>query len=251
MINIRFNNSDIQKYNLIIICTGNNSSLVEKHFYDTTYEKSYDEVSITTILEHSQIKNDIARQIFLDNEILAFLPIANNKTSVVLSVKKDSIAKYKKNNQVLKNKIKFYAKNFFKKIELNNNLEYKDLNFMLRKKYFKNRILLFGDALHVIHPLAGQGYNIILRDLISLEKIIKKKIKLGLDIGSADALLEFSKKVKPRNFAYLFSIDFIRSIFSFQEKSIKKFRNKILSKMNKNNFSKSIFSNIADEGFRF
>ena len=48
----------------------------------------------------------------------------------------------------------------------------KSLNFLIRNKYFEDRILLFGDSLHVVHPLTGQGFNMILRDLASLEKIL-------------------------------------------------------------------------------
>ena len=84
---VKLNNSNF-KYNLIIICTGNKSSLVKNIFKDQLIENSYEEASITTILSHASIKNNVARQIFLNNEILALLPISNTKTSIVLSVKK-------------------------------------------------------------------------------------------------------------------------------------------------------------------
>ena len=70
-------------------------------------------------------------------------------------------------------------------------MEFKDLNFFIRKKYFYDRILLFGDILHQVHPLTGQGFNMVLRDLSSLKKILRSKINLGLDIGSPDILTEF------------------------------------------------------------
>ena len=135
------NNS--HKYNLIIICTGKNSSLVKKFFKEKIIENSYKEVSITTILEHSSIKNNIARQIFLDNEILALLPISNTKTSIVWSIKKDM---EKKDEFHLKNKIKFYVKNYLENIKFPTKIEYKDLNFLIRNKYFQDRTLLLGDA---------------------------------------------------------------------------------------------------------
>ena len=79
---VKFNNNRL-RYNLIIICAGNNSSLVKNLFNDQIIENSYREISITTILHHSPLKNDTARQIFLDNGILALLPISNTQTSIV------------------------------------------------------------------------------------------------------------------------------------------------------------------------
>ena len=69
-------------------------------------KNSYKESAITTILSHSSHKNNTVRQIFLDNEIFALLPISNTRTSIVLTVKKES---QKKNNLLLKKKIKFYG----------------------------------------------------------------------------------------------------------------------------------------------
>ena len=130
-----------------------------------------------------------------------------------MSLKKNSSNKYN-DKSYIKNEIKNYVKKFLKNIKFASNLEIRDLNLLIRKKYFDERILLFGDALHVVHPLAGQGFNMILRDLISLEKILKNKMNLGLDIGSSDILSEFSNEIKSRNLAYSLGIDFIRRFFT-------------------------------------
>ena len=239
---VKINNNKF-KYNLIIVCTGNNSSLVKNLFSNQIIENSYKEISITTILNHSSLKNNTVRQIFLDNGILALLPISNTKTSIVWSIKENM---EEKNNFLLKKKIKFYVKNYLKDIKFATNIEYKNLKFLIRNKYFQDRTLLFGDALHVIHPFAGQGFNMTLRDLASLEKILNKKINLGLDIGSLDILSEFSDEIKPRNFAFSIGVDFLKNSLSF-----KKLRNNALKILNRSNFAKNIFFNIADKGFKF
>ena len=160
--------------------------------------------------------------------------------------------KYKgKNDLFFKKKIKFYTKYFFKKVKYVTSIEYKDLNLLIRKKYYQERVLLFGDALHVVHPLAGQGFNMVLRDLSSLERILKNKINLGLDIGSPEILFEVSNEIQPRNLIYSLVIDFLKNCFSFQKKSLKDFRNRIIVTLNKNNFIKDMFFNIADKGFKF
>ena len=236
------------KYNLIIICTGSNSNLVKKNFSNHHISNSYKEMSITTILNHKYFKNNVVRQFFFKNEILALLPISNNKTSIVWSVKKDI---YKINNTLVKNKIKNYLKNYLKKINFTKKIEYKDLNFLIRNKYFKDRILLFGDSLHTIHPFVGQGFNMTLRDLLSLEKILFNKTRLGLDIGSSDILSEFSNETKPRNFVQLIGINLIKNSFALKKEPVVKVRNSILKTLNKSNLAKNLFYNIADQGVKF
>ena len=239
---VKFNNN-ISKYNLVIICTGYNSSLIKNLFNDQVIKNSYKESAITTILSHSSHKNNTVRQIFLENEILALLPISNTKTSIVWFVKNDV---RKKNDLFLKKKIKLYAKNYLKNIKFATNIEYKGLNLLIRNKYYLDRTLLFGDALHVIHPFVGQGFNMTLKDLACLEKILTQKINLGLDIGSFDVLSEFSSETKPRNFAFSVGVDLLKNSFSY-----KKLRNSILMILNKSNFAKDIFFEIANKGFRF
>ena len=160
--------------------------------------------------------------------------------------------KYKNKKKLfLKNKIKSYTKNFYKKVKFISNIEFKDLNLLIRKIYYRDRVLLFGDALHEVHPLAGQGFNMVLRDLAILEKTLKDKIGLGLDIGSSDILSEFSNETKSRNFVYAMGIDFLKNSFSFQNRSFKKFRNKVITSLNKSNFVKDVFFNLADKGLKF
>ena len=244
---VKFKNKET-RYNLVIVCAGSNSNLVKNIFKKNFIKYPYEEISITTIVSHKFYKNNTARQIFLDNEILALLPISNTKTSIVWSVKKNL---YKKNELILKKKLNFYLKNYLEKVKFKTKIEYQDLNFSVPNKYFKNRVLLFGDALHAIHPLAGQGFNMTLRDLSSLEKTLGNKISLGLDIGSIDILSEFSDENKSKNFIFSTGINLVKNSFSFQNKSFKNLRNIVLKKLNKSDVAKNIFVNLADKGFKF
>ena len=69
---------------------------------------------------------------------------------------------------------------------------------------------------------------------------------LGLDVGSSDILAEFSSEAKPRNFAFSFGVDILKNSFKNE-----KLRDDVLKILNKNNFAKNIFFNIADKGLRF
>tara|TARA_B100000700_G_scaffold49304_1_gene52127 strand:- start:886 stop:2031 length:1146 start_codon:yes stop_codon:yes gene_type:complete len=238
---IKINNTKF-KYNLIIICTGSSSNLVKNIFKEPLIENSYEETSITTTLNHNLLENNVARQFFLHNGILALLPISNNKTSIVWSIR----GNVKKNDLYLKRKIKFYVEQYIKNAKFINKIEYKNLKLLIRSKYYQDRILLFGDALHIIHPFIGQGFNMTLRDLACLEKILAQNINLGLDVGSSNILSEFSNETKPRNFAFSVGSDILKNSFAFQEP-----RNSILKIINRSNFAKDVLFNIADKGFRF
>ncbi len=251
---LQFKNSDSSKYNLIIICTGGAANTLIKNKDNKVYKHSYDELAVTTIVKHNYFKNNIAKQIFLDNEIFALLPISNNKTSIVWSLKKKLVKKFYKNIQYenfFRKNIYKYTKVFLKKPKLSSKIEYGELNFMIRNKCYSDRVLLFGDCLHTAHPLAGQGFNMILRDLINLEQLIRRKLNLGLDIGSLDTLKEFSDEISPRNFVYSFGIDFLRKTFSINEKPFKSIRNLLISNLNKNNYIKDFAYEIANRGLRF
>ena len=173
---IKFKSKRIEKYNLVILCSGANSNLSKQIFKGDIYEKAYNEIALTVLLQHKYLQNKTARQIFFDNSILALLPISNTKTSVVWSIKENNFNRNRLKNQIfLKKKILFYAKNFYKQSKVISKFEFKNLSLVIRKNYFQDRILLFGDALHVVHPLAGQGFNMVLRDLFNLEKMGKTR----------------------------------------------------------------------------
>jgi len=239
---VKYNNN-ISKYNLVIICSGHKSTLIKDLFTDKIIENSYKEFAVTTILEHKSFKNNIARQIFLDNSIFAMLPISKNKTSIVWSIK-DFMKK--KSDFFLKNKIKFYTSNYLKNIKFNSRMEKRDLNLLIRNKYYLDRTLLFGDALHLMHPFVGQSFNMTLRDLKCLERILREKINLGLDIGSSDVLSEFSNETKPRNFSFSIGSDILKNMLYFKNS-----RNNIFKILNKNNLIKNIIFDVADKGLRF
>ena len=115
-------------------------------------------------------------------------------------------------------------------------------------KSFDDRVLIFGEALHSVHPIAGQGFNMILRDLNKLEKTIIENTKLGLDVGSSVILSEFVNNIKSNNFVSLIGIEFIKKVFSINNIKFKKLRNYYLNVLNGNSIIKSFFIKIADKG---
>ena len=119
-------------------------------------------------------------------------------------------------------------------------------SFNLRS-YYKENVLAFGDLIHRIHPLAGQGFNMTIRDTMIFMKIIKNKLSSGLPIDSS-VNKEFEKKSIQMGFIFSNSIDFVYEYFNFE----RKIQNNLLSKSVQiiGNYKpiNSIFTKIADKG---
>ncbi|REK50158.1 MAG: ubiquinone biosynthesis protein UbiB, partial [Proteobacteria bacterium] len=94
---------------------------------------------------------------------------------------------------------------------------------------------------------AGQGYNMTLRDVKTLIRIIKSKIELGLPIDQS-INYEFEKKTKSQNYLFSKGIDLIYEIFNFERKLNNKLINQTISFVGKNKKLNKVFKLIADYG---
>tara|TARA_B100001989_G_C24085017_1_gene244268 strand:- start:114 stop:482 length:369 start_codon:yes stop_codon:yes gene_type:complete len=118
------------------------------------------------------------------------------------------------------------------------------------RNYYHDNILAFGDLLHKIHPLAGQGFNMTLRDIKIFSEIIQKKIDLGLPLNES-VNDEFEKKSKHINYIFSNGIDFIYEFFNFERNTKSKILSKTVKFLGKNSYLNKRFIKIADNGFLF
>ena len=107
--------------------------------------------------------------------------------------------------------------------------------------------MAFGDSLHKIHPLAGQGFNMILRDINILSKIIQDRIDLGLQIDHS-IYEEFEKKTKHYNFIFSFGNDFIYEFFKFDSRYKNNYLNQLVKFLGENKLFNKIAFKYADQG---
>ena len=103
------------------------------------------------------------------------------------------------------------------KITKISNVESFGIKFLVLRDYFFKNILSFGDLIHRVHPLAGQGFNMTIRDIKSLSNILEENIKLGVDDGEIIAQ-KFQENNKHINFMYGLGIDTINSFFKIDNK---------------------------------
>ena len=230
---------EFEKYNLIV--NTENSNFLTRKFFNKNIIKTYNSTAYTTIIRHEKIQNNAAIQIFTKRGPLAFLPISETETSIVYSVHK---SKYNSPEKIVNLINQYNFKYKIKKIKKIASFELK--SFHLRSYYHKN-ILAFGDLLHRVHPLAGQGFNMTIRDIMIFIEIIKNKTSLGLPLDQS-INAEFQKKMRHKNLIFSTGIDLVHEIFNFE----RKFKNNILSKSIKFFGNKplvnKIFVKIADKG---
>jgi len=216
---------------------------ITKKYFNKKIEKKYNSVAYTTIIKHDKIPNNVAIQIFTKNGPLAFLPISEYETSVVYSINN-----YLKGEAEINDLI--YNYNFKYNLKKINKIDSFELKGLSLRSYFHKNILAFGDLLHRIHPLAGQGFNMTIRDIKILNDIIQNKIDLGLPLDST-LNTEFESNQKHKNYIFSSGIDLIHEFFNLERKIKNDFLSKSIQYFNKRPAINKIFTKIADKGLLF
>ena len=235
---------DLKKTNYDLLINCDQEHEITKKFFLKRFEKKYESVAYTTLIDHKILaSNDVATQIFTKKGPIAFLPVSNKKTSIVYSVQTKKIDN---TFDVKKSIMKFNLNYQIKKINKISKFNLKSSNL---RKYYKNNILAFGDILHKLHPLAGQGFNMTLRDIKDLLKIIISKIELGLPLDQS-VCIEFQKKVKSNNLIFSEGINFIYESFNFKNKIKGDFIDKSVKLIGKNKLVNKYLRKIADKGLQ-
>ena len=182
------NNLEVDRHKYKLIINSDPTHPFIKKFFSKKIEKNYNSYAYTTTIIHKKINNHTAFQNFTSNGPIAFLPISDTETSIVYSLRYIK----KKSNFEMNDLVQKYNPIYsIKKINIWSSFK---LKFSSLRNYYKGNILAFGDLLHRVHPLAGQGFNMSIRDIKLLSNLIDEKIKLGLELDSS-LCQDFQKKI--------------------------------------------------------
>ena len=235
------NLKDLNGYDLKILCLGRSSKIYQNIIDKRSLDKDYKEVAITGYVKHS-IKNLNTAQYFLKDGPLAILPFSKYSFSFVWSVNKNFLKKDV--SAAIKSKICEVLKT--KNIKISNQQSY-PLMLNLKRTYYKKDILILGEGLHTVHPVAGQGFNLVLRDIKKLQEILKYYTGLGMSLKSCPALEDFTNNRKAENIITGIGIDLTHNFFK-QNKLLDPFKESILKNVSKNNTFKKISKFISNQG---
>ena len=241
---IKFKNNfdiDNNKYKLVINSDPTHPYI--KKFFSNKIEKNYNSYAYTTTIVHEKIKNNTAFQNFTKTGPLAFLPISDLETSIVYSLRSIEKKSILEMNNLVTRYNPIYS---IKKINNWNKFKLRSSNV---RNYYKGNILAFGDLLHKIHPLAGQGFNMSLRDIKLLSDLIDEKINLGLDLDSS-ICQEFEKKSQDKNFIFSSGIDWVYELFNLENRINSNLLNKSINLIGNNKVVNTFLKKFADGGIR-
>jgi 2-octaprenyl-6-methoxyphenol hydroxylase len=238
-------NKKIFYYDLIILCVGGHTKLYNKITQGRSIEKNYKEISLTTTIQHSSKINTVS-QFFLNEGPLAILPFSKKNFSIVWSVSNLFFHKNKKSlKKILRNKIISLLQNL--KIKKIDEIHSYPIKLNLKTRYYKKNILILGDGLHSVHPMAGQGFNLVLRDIKKLSELVTDALKIGLSLKTSFVLKDFYQARKPENTILGLGIN-ITNMFFKDNKYFSPIRKRILENISNSNFIKKISQRISDKG---
>ena len=230
---------------ILIISDGRESGFA-KRLNKRFFSKSYNQVAIVGNLSHDNAHNFTAHQIFLSGGPLAILPLQGKRSTFVWSLpveigkklsgsKREKFINYLMDNagDILSNPSLVGEKKIF------------PLYLRFLRESIDNRKIFIGDSSQAIHPLAGQGLNIGLRDVASLVDTLIKGKKLGLDLGSIDLLKTYESWRSFDRISLATYTDLINALFSNNNFYLKAIREFGMSAIEKSQLLKSFFTKEA------
>jgi 2-octaprenyl-6-methoxyphenol hydroxylase len=188
-VDVVLNDGSSHTTNLLVAADGARSK-IRGNAGIATHGWNYDQSAIVTTVAHERDHGGKAEEHFLPSGPFAILPLKGNRSSIVWTEK----------TQEAERIIALADREFHAELEQRFKLHLGEiaavggrrvhpLEFFVARSFIADRIALIGDAAHVIHPIAGQGLNMGLKDVAALAEVIVDAARLGLDPGS-EAVLE-------------------------------------------------------------
>ena len=232
-------------YDMVILCVGKNYKIIDKLIGKRLIKEDMDEVAFTSIVNHN-LKFSDSKQFFLKEGPMAILPINKKNFSLIWSMN-NAYKSY--TDDEIKNKITSKLKIIFPKKSIINlgSVNRFPIYFKFNKNFFNKNVLALGESIYSVHPVAGQGFNLVLRDIEELYKKIKKNIFLGLQLKNSQIFNDLFQKRKPENLLYGLGINFTQKFFKYN-KLYDPIKTRLLKDIGRSNYIKKIGLKIADKG---
>jgi len=159
-----------------------------------TVEWRYAQTGIVTTVQHEHPHGGVAIEHFLPAGPFAILPMTGNRSSIVWTENADLTPHLLAlPDAEFARELRMRFGDFLGAVEPVGPRWSYPLALMQAERYAGQRLALVGEAAHVIHPIAGQGLNIGIRDIAALAEIVVDARRLGLDIGDASLLERYER----------------------------------------------------------
>lgn len=217
-VEIRFNDKlQTLSAKLLVAADGNNSQVMRLSAIGSS-RQSYNQVALVTNVTPGKKHNNVAYERFTDSGPLAFLPMQQNRCSVVWTLGRE-VADYlyaiDEDDFLSQLQQRFgYRLGQFKKVGARHIYP---LFLQSASQMVYGRVALIGNAAHSVHPVAGQGFNLALRDIALLSELIVNTRKVTEDIGRQTMLQEYGR-LRERD---------IQRVYYFTDALVKTFSNAV------------------------
>jgi 2-octaprenyl-6-methoxyphenol hydroxylase len=183
---------------------------------------NYGQAAIVTTVAHERDHHGRAEEHFLPAGPFAILPLKGRRSSIV----------WTEETREAERIVALPEAEFHAELERRFGLHLGELRVVERPRTFPlglyvarsfiaERIGLIGDAAHVIHPIAGQGLNLGLRDVAALAEAIADAARLGLDVGGADVLDRYQRWRRFDTIAMGIATDGLNRLFSNESDALR------------------------------
>jgi 2-octaprenyl-6-methoxyphenol hydroxylase len=178
---------------LLVAADGKFSKLRERLGIQASF-KDYGQTGIVATLAHQHPHHGLASEHFFPDGPFAVLPMPGDRSSIVWALERElaeAVAALPAAAFVAE--VADRVGERLGEIELASPVRTFPLVLSTVDRLTAERAALVGDAAHGIHPIAGQGWNLALRDVAALAEIVSDRAGLGLDPGDADALAAYER----------------------------------------------------------
>lgn len=175
----------------------------------------YDQTAIVCTVAHSLPHGDAAQEHFLPAGPFAILPLTGNRSSVVWTEKAHlTQAILAQNEADFQRELESRFGDYLGELTLEGPRFSYPLTLQFANAYTAHRLALIGDAAHGMHPVAGQGMNMGLRDVAALAELLVEAKRLGQDLGDAQILARYGRWRRFDNLLMLTLTDGLVRLFS-------------------------------------
>jgi 2-octaprenyl-6-methoxyphenol hydroxylase len=205
---------EILRARLLVGCDGRSSGTAQRAGIRRTGH-SYGQTALVTAVQHELPHNGIAHQFFMPEGPLAILPLPGNRCSLVWSESEanaKAIQALGDDDYLMALRPRFG--DFLGDISLAGSRFTYPLNLTLADSFVAPRLALVGDAAHGVHPIAGQGLNLGLRDVGALAQVVIEAARRGEDIGAADVLERYQRWRRFDTTTLALGMDAVNRLFS-------------------------------------
>ncbi len=159
-----------------------------------TVSRSYDQIGIVTTVVHAQPHGGRAVQHFLPAGPFAILPLTGNRSCVTWSEGAEEARRVLAlTDEAFEAEVQRRFGGRLGAVRVEGGRQSWPLEMHLARSYVSRRLALIGDAAHVVHPIAGQGLNLALRDVAALTEVVADAMRLGLDAGDGESLARYER----------------------------------------------------------